>query len=93
MQVGSFLISKSRAGLPVAVATGRVVSKKTTQVYFEKWYVTVQACAKGSGKLVTLTLEGDFKFENDYIAKGGNIASDLGDMLCILQKRQDGKGI
>jgi hypothetical protein len=92
-RAGSFESTKTKAGVPISVLTGRARNKKTTVIEFEKWYVTTQDCLKGSGKLVTLSLNGEFKFDSDYIDNGGTIASSIAGMVCGIRKSRDGRSL
>lgn len=93
VRTGSYQSARTKSGTPISVLTGRSKNKKTGVVDFEKWYVTTEDCLKGSGKLVTLSLNGDFKFDSDYLRKGGTVASSIGDLVCDVQKAQDKRGL
>ena len=47
--------------------------------------------------MITLDIQGNFKYENDFVEKGGSIASSIAAMLChsLLEERRvkEGKGI
>lgn len=93
----SFENTTTRGGDQVAVVIGRLISKKTTQVTLVKWYVRVTDCYSGHGKLVTLSIDGEFKHENPWVEDGGNIASRIASVICMVHKRiadeNNGKGI
>lgn len=94
---GSFERSRTKGGKAVAAVLGRARDLKSTDITFEKWYVSEDDCIRGYGKLVTLTMNGEYKYETDYVAKGGNIASAIGDFVCgVLAyqvKARDDKGL
>ena len=90
---GTRVFGTTKGGVPIAVADGRIRWTQDKSVDFVRWYVSVQDCKQGYGKLVTLTMSGEFKYENDYVKNGGNIASALGDMLCYDVEQQKLKGI
>lgn len=92
-QARSLHAAKNNGGQDVVVASGRVIDKASKSIQFERWYVTISACRIGSGKLVTTDLAGTFQFENDFVLKGGNVASSLADMLCSYVLEADSKGI
>jgi len=56
-------------------------------ITFEKVYVRVRDCRVGSGKLVTTTLDGSAKYENEFVSGGGNVASTIADTLCALERQ------
>lgn len=94
VQKSSFYLGKNGAGVPIAVVTGRQVDKSTTRIDLQKWYVPLNACAAGSGKLTTTTLDGQFLYENDYLKGAGSVASDIADFICAvyaleLQQQKD----
>lgn len=45
-------------------------------------YVRVQDCVAKRGKLVFVNMSGSFLFENDFMADGGTIASDIATTVC-----------
>lgn len=92
-RVGSREFSATRGGKRIVVAAGRTTDKNTKQMNFEKWYVEVEDCKRGHGNLVTLRMDGTFSFENQFVLKGGSVASGLAEMLCWLVFETDKKGI
>lgn len=81
-QPGSLEFSKTRGGINIAVVTGRVTNKSTSQVDLNKWYVSANDCDKKMGQLVALNISGDFKHENDFVFGSGNIATALAEAIC-----------
>ena len=92
-RAGSAHFSKNNSGEEIVTASGRTTDLKTKRVEFEQWYVRVSACRNGSGKVVTADISGTFKWDTDFVLKGGNIASSLADMLCSFVQERDGKSI
>lgn len=90
-------LTTNKAGDDVAAAIGRGVSKKNKTILVEKWYVRTADCDAGYGKLVTLSTDGTFKYENDFALDGGNVASSMADGLCyfykLVKKKRDENGI
>lgn len=82
VQKGSFSVTKNKAGADVAVVTSRIVDNKTTQITLGKWYVTAADCAARQGKIVTLSLSGEYKYENDFLFGSGSIASSNAKFIC-----------
>lgn len=96
-RAGSREFSTTRGGNQIVIASGRVINKKTQKITFEKWYVGVDECRTGYGKIVTLNMDGSFSFENNFVLKGGSVASILADVLCYgvfeADKEADKKGV
>ncbi|MFL6716198.1 MAG: hypothetical protein ACJ8G3_07545 [Burkholderiaceae bacterium] len=81
-QPGSFAFSKNRKSDPIAVVTGKSVDKITGQVDLEKWYVRLTDCVAKQGKLVSLTIGGEFKYDNDFVFGSGTIGSSAAKLIC-----------
>lgn len=92
-RAGTLGFGKTKAGTPIVFIQGRVFHAKNSSYAYEKWYVSVADCKVGYGKLVTLKLDGEFSYENDFVANGGSIGSAIADTLCYPVKEQDGKGV
>ena len=94
---GTFEIVTNKAGDEVVAVVGRVVNKKKDQTLVEKWYVRTADCRAGYGKLVTLTADGTFKFDNDFATDSGNVGSGIAESLCyfyeVVSKKQEEQGI
>lgn len=83
-QNGSFISSQTRGGTEIFVVIGKSHDSTTNQISIEKWYVSVSDCAQGHGNLVTLDIDGNFKFENSYANGGGSVASGIAETICAL---------
>jgi hypothetical protein len=92
-RAGTRLTKTTKGGTPIAIASGRVVHQKTKEITFYQWYVSIEHCRARHGKLVTVDMDGNFKFENDFVLNGGNVASALAEMLCVPLLEQDSKGV
>jgi len=79
---GSFEFSKNKSDVAIAVLAGRVVSPKPTKIDLHKWYVSAVDCNNKMGKLVTLSVSGEYQFENDFIFESGNVASYIAKFIC-----------
>jgi len=97
VQGGSFEESRTKGGDPIAVVISRVTTKSTKQIDLRKSYVPIADCEKRMGKVVTLDLDGKFRFENDFLFGGGTVASSMAEFICevyfIRVKAAEKKGI
>lgn len=94
---GSYEVVTTKQGTEVAMVLGQVEHKKKGTVEYVKWYVSTADCVSGIGKLVILKIGGDYISEADYVAKGENVASGIGDIICSIYlsdlEKKNGKGI
>jgi hypothetical protein len=89
---GSFERTTNKAGEEIGLVVARQTSQldDPKQITLEKWYVRTSDCQRGMGKLVTLTLNGDFSYENDFIIDGGTVASTNAQTICeVLQLNKE----
>jgi hypothetical protein len=97
VQSGSFEETRTKGGDPIVVMISRVTNKSTKRIDLRKTYVPVASCEKRMGKVVTLDLDGKFRYENDFLIGGGTIASGLAEFVCevhsIRVKAAEKKGI
>lgn len=85
VKVGTLELVTNKAGEAVVVAVGRVqYSDKTVDI--SKWYVRTADCDAGYGKLVTLSTDGSFLFDNDFATGGGSVGSAKAEALCTFYK-------
>lgn len=82
VQPGSFEFSKTRGGNSVALVVGKILDKKYSNIQIYKWYVTAEDCGRKMGKVISLNLDGEFIFENDFVSGSGNIATAIADVIC-----------
>lgn len=92
-RAGTRVEAQTRNGTPVIKAAGRILDRRSQTYQFVQWYVSIDDCKQGFGKLVTLDMSGNFRFDNDYVEKGGSVASTLAAMLCVPVKEAQGRGI
>ena len=94
---GSYGLSRNKGGDQIAVITTRSVNKKSDRVFLQKSYVRTRDCAAKQGKIVSLSMDGEFLYENDFIFDAGTIATSIAEMICLIyaadQAERDGKGI
>ena len=97
VQNGSFEEVQTKGGELIAVVISRVTNKSTKRIDLRKTYVSLASCEKKMGKVVTLDLDGKFRYENDFLLGGGTVASGLAEFICevhsIRVKAAEKKGI
>ena len=82
-RAGSFDVRKNGAKEEIAVISGKAIRGNTnSRIDLEKWYVRTSDCVAKQGKVVTLTLDGEFKFDSDFIFDAGSIASGKAEFIC-----------
>lgn len=79
---GSGELLQNKAGESIYVVVGRDHSKKDSRVELQKWYVRAQDCQSKQGQLVSLSLKGEFLFENDFVFNAGSVASTIAEAIC-----------
>lgn len=82
VQPSSLEFKKTREGVPVYVVVGRIRSGTNSRIDLYKWYVSVEDCNRGLGKVISLSISGDYRFDNDFVVGGGNIASSMAEAIC-----------
>ena len=98
-KTGSFELNTNKGGDEIAVVTGRSLNgpRANPTIALEKWYVRTIDCKRGQGKVVVLTLSGEYKYENDFLREGGTIASGMAEFICdvhaIVLESRNKKGI
>jgi hypothetical protein len=90
---GSLHSATNNSGEEISTAFGRATNKHTKRIDFEQWYVRVSDCHSGSGKIATTDMKGNFKYDTDFVLKGGSVASELADILCYPVVESDRKGM
>ena len=88
IQAGSLEESKTKGGTPIAAVVGRVTMKVTKRIDVRKWYVSVDDCERKMGKLVTLDIDGKYRYENDVVFGAGSIGSSVAEMICGAYKQR-----
>jgi len=83
-RLGSFVLGRNDANEPIAQLTLRV--RREGLVEFEKNYVRLTHCARGQGWLVSVDLNGRYRYHNDFIFGGGNAASIIAETICGLAR-------
>lgn len=94
---GSYELRKNRSGEEIAVVTGKNDDRAARQINLEKWYVRTEDCLRKQGKMVTLNMDGNFKYEFDFIFGAGSVGSAKAEFVCAVYLYQtmerDKKGL
>lgn len=88
IQSGSLEESRTKGGTSIVAVVGRVTTKASKQIDVRKWYVSVDDCERKMGKLVTLDIEGKYKYENEIVFGAGSIGSSVAEMICGAYKQR-----
>lgn len=87
---GSLNVIMNKSGEEVAVVTGKERNKKTKNIVLEKVYVRTDHCLKKQGKGVVLDLDGNYKYEYDFIFGAGSVGTTIAETICgAYQKRME----
>ena len=85
VKIETFDLQTNRSGDEVVTVIGKTEnSDKTINVY--KLYVRTADCQAGYGKLVTLSTDGTFQFDNDFASGSGNVGSAKAEAVCYFYK-------
>lgn len=82
IKAGSLETTLTKAKVPIAVVVCRTTRKSTQEVIVYKWYVTLSDCERKMGQLVSLGVDGAFRFENEFVFSAGNMSSDIAESIC-----------
>lgn len=75
-------VKKNKAGEQIVIFTVKSDNKKTKDITLEKMYVTVDHCLKKQGKAVVLNMDGEYKYEYDFIYGAGSVGSAKAEIIC-----------
>lgn len=97
VKAGSLEVGQTKGNVDIVFVIGRVHEKTTKQITVGKWYVSLADCSREMGKLVTLDLDGKFRYENEFVYGAGSVASGIAEAICGAHAQQvkarDQKGI
>ncbi|MBI5440253.1 MAG: hypothetical protein HY900_03465 [Deltaproteobacteria bacterium] len=84
---GSFNITKTKEGVPVATIDGRIDKEKSSKAKAPKpillrWQVSIDDCRNKRGKLVETNMAGAPQFVNSFVLGDGTVASQLAQIIC-----------
>lgn len=88
IQAGSLEELRTKGGTPIAAVVGRATTKASKTIDIRKWYVSIEDCERKMGKLVTLDVDGKYRFENDFVFGAGSVASSLAAAICGAYKQR-----
>lgn len=93
----SYTLGTNKKGEEIAVITTKSNDKVDNKVTLNKKYVRTRDCIYKQGKIVTLTMDGEFSYENDFIFGAGSIATSIAELICGIyldeKKQVDEKSI
>ena len=96
-KVGSAELRKNKSNEEIVLLVGRIADTKESTINVYQWYVTLQDCKNGKGKVVTLDISGDYLYDFDFVPGAGNVAAILGETVCGVAERllkiREGKGV
>jgi hypothetical protein len=85
---GSLDASRTKGGADIAVVVGRVRHVKNKNVSVYQWYVTLEDCDREMGKVVSLDMDGKFRFETEFVFSAGSVASIMAEAICTANTMQ-----
>ena len=62
----------------------RYFDKQTKKITLNKIYVATSDCIKHSGKIITLNMDGEYQFENDFVFGAGSIGTGNAEFICAV---------
>src|SRR5262245_14809154 len=65
---GSVSFTEVQGNVPVVMVVGRMTVLATSRVTVYKWYVSVDDCKRGSGQVVVLSINDEYRYKLDYVA-------------------------
>lgn len=82
VRAGSLRLTNVNGGEPVVLALFQV-RHPDGNVTYERKYVTLRDCTKGSGELVTIGADDEtINHKSQFTAEGGSAGSYVADLLC-----------
>lgn len=79
---GSLEEIKTKGGNAIVTVVGRISNKSTKRIDVSKWYVSLADFDRKMGKIVTLDIDGKYKYENEFVDSSGSIASAIAELIC-----------
>lgn len=90
LKKGTGEFTKNKGGDDIIVVVSRFIDKKNNKISLEKKYVKLTDCLEKQGQIVTLSLQGEYLYENDFVFSSGSIASAAAEILCaVFQNEMD----
>lgn len=82
IKTNSFDFDRANNGDLVEKVIGRSIDKSSDRVSLYQWYVPVADCKAGMGRFNILDMNGNVTGELDYVQNGGDVASEISDVIC-----------
>lgn len=82
IQPGSLETTKNKGGTQIIVTTGKITNKISRQITLRRFYVSIGDCRRKQGKLVSLSIENEYQYENEFLMGSGSVASTLAEGIC-----------
>ena len=83
---GSVTLTEMQGNVPVVMVVGRITVHATSRIALYKWYVSVSDCTRGMGQVVALTVDGEYRYRQDFAYGGSSASAGLAEYICALYK-------
>lgn len=87
MQTGSFRFDSDTDGKSLAVVIARTVDLNTQKIFIFQWSVPTKDCIAGRGTLLMHDTKGDLGGHNEFVFGGGNMASNVAELICNVAEK------
>jgi hypothetical protein len=88
LKKGTGEFTKTKGGDDILVVVARYFDKKSNSISLEKKYVKLADCVEKQGQIVTLSLQGEYQYENDFVFSSGSIASATAELICDVYEHE-----
>lgn len=78
----SYELRSNKNGEEIVVWTEKEDDKKTRKITIQKLYVKTADCLRKQGKAVVVNMDGDYRFDYDFIFGVENVGSYRAEQLC-----------
>ena len=89
---GSVTLTEMQGNVPVVMVIGRITVHATSRITLYKWYVSVSDCERGMGELVALTLDGVYRYKQDFVYGAETAAAGMAAYICALNEEAEAFG-
>jgi len=91
VQAGSFRFDRDTDGKSLAVVIARSVDLSNQRIFIFQWSVATEDCISGRGTLLMHDMKGDLIGHNEFVFKGGNLGSNVAELICGVAVNEAGK--